>query len=45
MNRADLGKICVDFLKLPFLKCNENAVFLFEACVLYFLSNFYFFSK
>ena len=31
MTSAYLGKMCVHSLKLPFLKCNENAVFLFKS--------------
>ena len=30
ITRAYLGKLCVHFLELPFLKYNENAVFLFR---------------
>ena len=30
MPSAYLGKILVDLLELPFLKCNENTVFLFK---------------
>ena len=30
MTKAYLGKMYVQFLELPFLKCNEDAVFLFK---------------
>ena len=30
MKSAYPGKMCIYFLELPFLKCNENAAFLFK---------------
>ena len=30
MTSADFGKMCINILELSFLKCNENAVFLFK---------------
>ena len=30
MRSAYLGKLCICFLELSFLKCNENVAFLFK---------------